>query len=233
MMLRLTVAMAGILACSQAKELAYDSVVPLPETEDSTNEYSLALQFKPQLLVDTGCHPYPAVDADGNTNAGLSLVSLKSCQNPSLGSQIYARASVYEGSYAIMYAWYFPRDRRGAFGHRHAWEHAILWLDSTGGDDATIEAVSAEVDDGEYFTIEDPTEDMVDDETSVKFKYEEDAFSHYVNVTTEAGEFQDLVVWEDMPKAARTALNLNDFGEATVPFNEENFLDNLEGAYPF
>ncbi|ETM39338.1 hypothetical protein L914_14508, partial [Phytophthora nicotianae] len=103
----------------------------------------------------------------------------------------------------------------------------------SGGDDATIEAVSAEVDDGEYFTIEDPTEDMVDDETSVKFKYEEDAFSHYVNVTTEAGEFQDLVVWEDMPKAARTALNLNDFGEATVPFNEENFLDNLEGAYPF
>ncbi|ETI39291.1 hypothetical protein F443_15110 [Phytophthora nicotianae P1569] len=221
MMLRLTVAMAGILACSQAKELAYDSVVPLPETEDSTNEYSLALQFKPQLLVDTGCHPYPVVDADGNTNAGLSLVSLKSCQNPSLGSQIYARASVYEGSYAIMYAWYFPRDRRGAFGHRHAWEHAILWLWGRRCYDRSRVSRSRRC---------------------VKFKYEEDAFSHYVNVTTEAGEFQDLVVWEDMPnlgmsslgpKAARTALNLNDFGEATVPFNEENFLDNLEGAYPF
>ncbi|KAG3110879.1 hypothetical protein PI125_g9612 [Phytophthora idaei] len=131
-----------------------------------------------------------------------------------------------------MYAWYFPRDRKAAFSHRHAWENIIVWLERKGGTKAKISAVSSSIDDGLYFTIVPPTSDMVD-ENSVKIQYREKVFSHCVNVTTVAGDFQDLVMWNDLPSAARIALNLYDFGSATVPFNEDTFLDNLKEAYPW
>ncbi|KAJ8571586.1 hypothetical protein ON010_g5248 [Phytophthora cinnamomi] len=230
--LYIAIAWVGLLSSTQAEELACDSVVPLPETKASTTEYSLALTFKPQLSISSGCHPYPAVDANGNTNAGLSLFSFKGCKGSPLGSQIYGRATAYEDSYAIMYAWYFPRDRKGTFGHRHGWEHAIVWIERTGSDKANISSVSASVSDGKYFTITPPDADMVE-VTSVKFQYKAKTFSHYVNVTTKAGDFQNLVLWDDMPSAARTALNLNDFGSTTVPFKEDTFLDNLKDAYPW
>ncbi|ETK79500.1 hypothetical protein F441_14909 [Phytophthora nicotianae CJ01A1] len=232
-MLRFVVVAASFLASTQAEKLAYNSVVPLPETEGTTNEFSLALRFKPQLHVDSGCHPFPAVDEDGNTNSGLSIYSFKKCDSSALGSQIYGRAKTYKDSYAIMYAWYFPRDRKAAFGHRHAWENVIVWINRKGGvAKAKMTAVSSSIDDGVYFTIIPPTEDMVD-EDSVKIQYRAKTFSHYVNVTTVAGDFQDLVMWNDMPSAARTALNLYDFGSATVPFNDDTFQDNLEEAYPW
>ncbi|POM57782.1 Necrosis inducing-like protein NPP1 type [Phytophthora palmivora] len=223
---------ASLVASAQAEALAYDSVVPLPETEASTIEYSLALKFKPQLNIQSGCHPYPAVDEDGNTNAGLSIFSFKKCDVASLGSQIYGRATTYEDYYAIMYAWYFPRDRKGIVGHRHGWEHAILWLKRMSADTAKLTAVSSSISDNDYFTIIPPTTAMVDG-TSVKFQYRAQTFSHYVNITTAVGDVQDLVMWEDMPAAARTALNLNDFGKATVPFKTDTFLENLKDAYPW
>ncbi|KAK1935446.1 hypothetical protein P3T76_010671 [Phytophthora citrophthora] len=229
--LYLVVVLASLLVSAQAEELAYNSVIPLPETTASTTEYSLGLKFQPQLNIASGCHPYPAVDADGNTNSGLSIFSLKSCVEPSLGSQVYGRATTYEDSYAIMYAWYFPRDRKGVVGHRHAWEHVILWIKRSGATQK-ISAVSASVSDGKYFTVIPPTSAMVDG-TSVKVQYKAKTLSHYVNVTTVAGDFQELVMWEDMPAAARAALNLNDFGSATVPFKTKTFLDNLEDAYPW
>ncbi|GMF43902.1 unnamed protein product [Phytophthora fragariaefolia] len=230
--LRFAIACVGLLTLTQADELAYDSVVPLPETKASSTEYSLALTFKPQLNINCGCQPYPAVDAAGNTNADLSLFSFKSCKGSPLGSQIYGRATAYEDSYAIMYAWYFPRDRKGTFGHRHGWEHVIVWLERQRAGEANISSVSASTSDGKYFTITAPDANMVEG-TSVKVQYKAKTFSHYVNVTTYAGDFRDLVIWEDMPAAARTALNLNDFGSATVPFKEDTFLDNLKDAYPW
>jgi hypothetical protein len=131
-----------------------------------------------------------------------------------------------------MYAWYFPRDRNGLFGSRHAWEHVILWIERTSSTKAKLASVSASVADGKYFTATPPGANMVD-KTSVKFQYKAKTFSHYVNVTTELGDFQDLIMWKDMPAAARTALNLNDFGSAIVPFKEDTFLDNLGDAYPW
>ncbi|KAI9982053.1 hypothetical protein PInf_008126 [Phytophthora infestans] len=232
-MMRLVAIAAGLLASIHAEKLAYNSVVPMPETEATTNELSLALRFKPQLHVDSGCHPYPAVDEDGNINSGLALYSFKKCGPPALGSQTYGRATTYKDSYAIMYSWYFPRELRAAFGHRHSWENIIVWVErKTGGaSKAKMSAVSSSINDGQYFTIIPPTEDMMDDD-SVKIQYRAKAFSHYVNVTTVSGDFQDLVMWNDMPSAARTALDLYDFGKATVPFKEDTFVDNLKMAYP-
>ncbi|KAG2770332.1 hypothetical protein JG687_00010189 [Phytophthora cactorum] len=48
------------------------------------------------------------------------------------------------------------------------------------------------------------------------------------------GEYQDLIVWEQLTDAARVALNdLNNFGKAEVPFNDEYFEDRLAEAWPF
>uniref|UniRef100_H3GAX4 Necrosis inducing-like protein NPP1 type n=1 Tax=Phytophthora ramorum TaxID=164328 RepID=H3GAX4_PHYRM len=231
--LRLVIVAAGLLAFARAEELDFNSVVPFTETKASTAGYSLALTFKPQLKIVSGCHPYPAVDSEGNTNAGIDIFSFKSCEGSSLGSQIYGRATTYEDSYAILYSWYFPRDRKGTFGHRHSWEHIIVWIERTSSTKGALSSVSASTSDGKYFTITPPDTDMVWDKTSVKIQYKAKTFSHYVNVSTESGDFQDLVMWEDMSSAARTALNLNDFGSATVPFKEDTFLDNLKNAYPW
>ncbi|EGZ16324.1 hypothetical protein PHYSODRAFT_508915, partial [Phytophthora sojae] len=182
-----------------------------------------------QLNINSGCHPYPAVDADENTNAGLSLFS---CKGSSLGSQVYGCVTAYEDSYAIMYAWYFPRDRKGTFGHCHGWEHAIVWLERKGAKDANISSVPASISNDKYFSVTPPDTAMVE-ATSVKFQYKAKTFSHYGNVTAEAGDFQHLAMWKDMPAAARAARKLNDFGRATVPFNEGTFLDNLKEAYPW
>ncbi|POM66186.1 Hypothetical protein PHPALM_17993 [Phytophthora palmivora] len=68
--------------------------------------------------------------------------------------------------------------------------------------------------------------------TSLRFEYKvlfgTCLFFGYVD-----GEYQDLVMWEQLTDAARGALNDNDnFGEAEVPFNEDNYEKHLENAWP-
>ncbi|GMF13017.1 unnamed protein product [Phytophthora lilii] len=48
-----------------------------------------------------------------------------------------------------------------------------------------------------------------------------------------AGDFQDLIMWEQLPDAAYTALNSNDFYEDfNPPMNDDNFKMLLERAWP-
>ncbi|KAE8988117.1 hypothetical protein PR002_g21861 [Phytophthora rubi] len=56
-----------------------------------------------------------------------------------------------------------------------------------------------------------------------------------LGLTTERfGEFQDLVMWEQLTEAARGALSEADFGEKVkVPFIDANFKTNLEASRPF
>lgn len=43
--------------------------------------------------------------------------------------QVYARGATYNGKFAIMYAWYMPKDSPSTgLGHRHDWESAVVWL---------------------------------------------------------------------------------------------------------
>ena len=45
--------------------------------------------------------------------------------------QVYSRSDWYNGSWAIMYAWYFPKDNPSpGFGHRHDWESIVVWIDN-------------------------------------------------------------------------------------------------------
>lgn len=43
--------------------------------------------------------------------------------------QVYARGGTYNGRFAIMYAWYMPKDSPSTgLGHRHDWESSVVWL---------------------------------------------------------------------------------------------------------
>lgn len=131
----------------QSLKLGYNKVAPFPEILPTTAENSVALKFKPQLHISSGCYPYPAVDADGNTNAGLGITKVfTACKGSPLGSQVYGRMLEYKGVVGIMYAWYFPRDFMISpvwVGHRHDWEHAIVWLDIL-SEDAELLSVTAQ-----------------------------------------------------------------------------------------
>ncbi|ETN03903.1 hypothetical protein PPTG_15220 [Phytophthora nicotianae INRA-310] len=223
------------LASVPAVKLEYDEVAPFPEVLPTTTESKVALKFKPQLHISNGCHPYPAVDADGNTNAGLGITEvLTSCKGSPLGSQVYGRVTEYEGVVAIMYAWYFPRDYMVSpmwVGHRHDWEHAIVWLDSL-DTSAELLAVTAQHLLG-YKTYKPPRAKHMDG-SSVKLKYTWlIQTQHYLSATTKAGKFQDLAMWSNMTDAAQDALGSTKFFWSQAPMNDAKFQSNIEKAYPF
>ncbi|OWZ11667.1 Necrosis inducing protein NPP1 [Phytophthora megakarya] len=198
------------LASIQAEEIAFDTVTPFPETKPTTTEYAAALKFKPQFTRRDGCLPFPAVDVEGNTNEGLSPVGFywtPICSGYNFfdkPSQVYGRAIEYKGVWAIMYAWYFPRDTARIpfyFGHRHGWENVIVWLDSL-SKNATISAVSVLGTFDKYSTDTPPKKTTIDG-SSLKVEYKSVVGTHhYLKATTSPGRFQDLVMWEDMTEAA-------------------------------
>ncbi|OWZ02220.1 LOW QUALITY PROTEIN: hypothetical protein PHMEG_00026257 [Phytophthora megakarya] len=63
-------------------------------------------------------------------------------------------------------------------------------------------------------------------------------FAHYahpnMDFSTWDGEFQGLIMWEQLTDAAREALsNSKNFGDAKVPFSEEECEKHLDKAWPF
>jgi hypothetical protein len=224
-----------LLVSIRAEKIKYDQVVPFPETAPTTSEAALALKFKPQLHISNGCHPYAAVDADGNTNAGLGVNKLlTSCKGSPRGSQVYGRVTEYSGAVAIMYAWYFPRDLMVSpvwIGHRHDWEHIIVWVDSL-SKNAELLSVTARSLLG-YKVYSPPDADKMDG-NSAKIKYTWLIHSqHYLAATTKAGELQDLVMWENLTEPAREALDNTEYFLSMAPVGTDKFLENVAKAYAF
>lgn len=74
--------------------------------------------------------------------------------------------------------------------------------------------------------------------TSAMINYLEDPYNdgfHTVDTTWQSGgEFQDLIMWEQLTDETRAALNDTDFGEfAKIPFIDANFKVNLQNAWPY
>ncbi|KAE9010490.1 hypothetical protein PR001_g16158 [Phytophthora rubi] len=99
MNLRAVVAAAlAALVGVDAAVIAHDAVVPFPQPTPNTTIQTVAVKFNPQIYINNGCHPYPAVDKDGNTSGGLKPTGSQSagCKGSGYGSQIYGRAVEYE-----------------------------------------------------------------------------------------------------------------------------------------
>ncbi|KAI4593584.1 hypothetical protein LQW54_000601 [Pestalotiopsis sp. IQ-011] len=213
-------------------DIDHDAVVGFPQTVPDTTTGELMLKWQPLLYVVDGCVPFPAVDAEGNTSAGLAPSGDPSGDCDSSTGQIYSRAESYNGAFAIMYSWYWPKDEPSwlesvvGVGHRYDWEDIVVWL-SDDTSDATLLGVAASYH-GDYVTSTDP--DLSGDAPLIKYYTAYDILDHSLGFTDTVGGTQPLIAWDSLPTVAQEALANKDWGDANVPFIDSNFENNLAEA---
>ncbi|KUF77252.1 NPP1 protein [Phytophthora nicotianae] len=72
-----------------------------------------------------------------------------------------------------------------------------------------------------------------DSSTSLRFIYDVNSFVTHLSFSRFDGNYQDLIMWEQLTDAVRVALNgSNKFGRAEVPFSDEHYQDHLHNAWP-
>ncbi|KAJ8544374.1 hypothetical protein ON010_g11894 [Phytophthora cinnamomi] len=232
---------------AQSSSIPHNEVQPFVQPVPVTDSEKAAVKFKPQLKISDGCHPYPAVQANGSVSAGLKWTFIGQsgdCGGSPLGSQIYARSSWYSDVWAIMYAWYFPKGREATggvgLGHRHNWEFVVVWIDNPALDNSTILGVSMSAYLG--YSKRHPPKAKYVDGTSVKVDYYYNLVvgNTALRLTEDAGETQDLISWEQLPDVARSALNSTDWdttlwhmGSVEMPLKDGVFTERLEKSWPF
>ncbi|KAJ5378215.1 npp1 domain-containing protein [Penicillium cataractarum] len=209
--------------------IASDEIVGFAQTVPSGTTGDVYLAYQPDLYVVNGCVPFPAVDADGNTNAGLATTGASDGDCSSSTGQIYVRGATSGDYYGLMYAWYMPKDEPSSgLGHRHDWEGVIVWLSSSTGTTAgNIVAVCPSAHGGwdcstDGYTL-DGTAPLID-------YYSIWPVDHQCGLTSTVGGTQPLIAWESLPTVAQDALDTTDFGDAIVPFIDAHFTTNLENA---
>lgn len=147
--------------------------------------------------------------------------------------QIYTRSSSANGAFAIMYAWYWPKDEPSAlegalgFGHRHDWESIVVWL-SAESTSATVLGVAASAH-GDFNA--EAASDVTFSGNGALIQYASNGIlDHSLGFTTTKGDQQPLVAWESLDSTIQNALADTDWGDANVPFIDANFQNNLVEA---
>ncbi|OWZ01948.1 Necrosis inducing protein NPP1 [Phytophthora megakarya] len=110
----------------------HDQVQPFDQPEPVTISEKAAVKYKPQLFIRDGCASFPAVNAAGEITGGLKgTKNTEDCEKAPLGSQMYGRSTWYQDKWAMMYAWYFPKNFGGYKAKkRHDWASIVLWIDN-------------------------------------------------------------------------------------------------------
>ncbi|KAI9052947.1 hypothetical protein LZ554_003219 [Drepanopeziza brunnea f. sp. 'monogermtubi'] len=200
-----------------------------PESVPSGCMGDLYLAYQPFLKVESGCVPFPAVDADGNTGGGLAPSGSPSGKCGSNPGQVYVRSAEYGGNTVLMYSWYFPKDSPSdGFGHRHDWEGVIVYvksINSTTPENVLAVCPSAH---GAWYCA---TTGFTLSGTSPLIIYDSEwPVNHALALTGAEGGKQPLIAWEKLPPAASSALATADFGAAIVPFKDDTFWKNVHAA---
>jgi len=125
-----------------------------------------------------------------------------------------------------MYSWYMPKDSPSSgLGHRHEWENVVVWL-SSASTSATVLGVAASQH-GDHVKSTSPN--MSGTHPTIGYiSYW--PVNHQMIFTSTVGGSQPLIAWESLPEAARTALTNTNFGDATVPFKDSTFTNQLAKA---
>ncbi|KAJ5110406.1 necrosis inducing protein [Penicillium argentinense] len=214
---------------SRRGTVASDEIVGFDQKVPPGTVGDVYLAYQPHLYVVNGCVPFPAVDENGDTNAGLAPTGSSNGECSSSTGQIYVRGSRSGDYYALLYSWYFPKDEPSSgIGHRHDWEGVIVWLsDSTSTTSDNIVAVCPSAHGGWDCS----TDGYTLDGTSPLIRYYSVwPVDHQCGLTTTVGGTQPLIAWESLPSAAQSALDTTDFGDANVPLNDGNMANNLAKA---
>ncbi|KAG7395914.1 hypothetical protein PHYBOEH_003039 [Phytophthora boehmeriae] len=225
----------------EAAIINHDQVQAFPQPEPVTESEKAAINFKPSIWIRTGCHPYPVVNAAGDVGAGLKGSGKMSgkCKGSGLGSQVYGRAAWHNDLWAIMYSWYFPKDMPYDLfrkGRRHDWVHVVVWIDNPASANPRLIGVSTRTYYEKYLKYTPPAPVSLNGTHARVFYFQSTSTDdfHSVDISDQPGEFQGLIMWEQLTDAARTALTDTAFGEyAPVSFIDANFKANLELAWPY
>ncbi|KAE8966745.1 hypothetical protein PR001_g28304 [Phytophthora rubi] len=188
----------------------HDTVKPFAQPEPTTESEKSAVKYKPQLHISYGCHPYPAVQADGSVSAGLKWAG-------------WADVHLQVQS-----------------GHRHYWSYAIVWTDNPNPDNSTILGVSMSAGVGFRKASPPKSKFVIDGTTVKFDSYRSFWGSKQgVRLTTKSGDTQDLITWEQLTDEARTALSDADFDvnwslkKVVMPLKDDAFTEKLKKAYPW
>ncbi|GMF41014.1 unnamed protein product [Phytophthora lilii] len=240
-------AIAPLAAVQAFDSINHDQVHPFDQPAPTNAVQKAALKYKPQLHISDGCHPYPAVQADDSVSAGLEWSGDDDgdCEKPAWGSQVYSRSDWYDDKYAIMYAWYFPKGKgrqhvhKLRSGHRHEWEFAVVWIDHPSADDSSLLGVSTSIGLGFNYEVPVHPANLVD--SSIKL----DSYTTFwgskqgLRVTTELGDKQDLIQWDQLTHEARESLSETNFDideavmPVVMPLKDGVFQQQLNSSYPF
>ncbi|WP_197517270.1 NPP1 family protein [Microbacterium karelineae] len=215
---------------AQGQVIGHDQIVGFAEVAPTTLDQRLAERFQPFLEVRTGCVPFPVVDAAGNTGGGLAPSGSSSGDCDSSTGQVYTRAGWNGDDYAIMYAWYFPKDSPSSgFGHRHDWEHVLVWVDDPYAADPQIEKISF-FRHGEYSHVDATAANTEGTHPTIAY-FHTWPLNHTIWETENVGGTQPLIGWDDLTDAARDALTTVDLGDANVSIHDAGFASHLERGH--
>ncbi|GMF34797.1 unnamed protein product [Phytophthora lilii] len=233
-------------------DVDYPTFLRSRQPEAVTISEKAALKFKPGLHILDGCASYPAVNAAGETSGGLKGTNGDSgCKVSLLGSQVYGRAGWYQDVWAIMYSWYFPKGFWAGFAsRRHDWASFVVWIDNPAVESPRILGVSLSKSEKKYHTETTIYESafmgyrvlgtrfdrsyIYGSNTSMRVQHStDDDISAVLEFSYADGEYQDLIMWEQMTDAVRAALVDSNFDDFNIPFNEDHFNEHLEKAWPF
>ncbi|KAF4322998.1 hypothetical protein BBO99_00003372 [Phytophthora kernoviae] len=211
---------------AQSNIIGHNLVRPFAQPEPVTISEKAAIKFKPQLKISDGCHPYPAVQKDGAVSGGLKWSGSQDgeCGGSELGSQVYSRSAWVNDVWAIMYAWYFPKGRAATppplllrlFGHRHNWEYAIVWIDNPNNENATVLGLSMSASVGYENQVPPEASYLSDSSVKIDYYYNLLVGNTALRSTEDAGEFQDLIQWDQLSDLGRKALNNTDWDETLL-----------------
>ncbi|GMF09319.1 unnamed protein product [Phytophthora lilii] len=133
----------------ELKWIGHDEVVPFK-------------QLEPVTISEKSCH---------EVQTSNPYLKRSKCKGSGWDSQVYGRSTWYSDVWAIMYSWYFPKDSPSTgLGHRHDWEHVIVWIDNPDVPEPRILAVTPSAHSG--YSAQVPSDADKVDGTSVKVNYE-------------------------------------------------------------
>ncbi|MFI6343961.1 NPP1 family protein [Streptomyces sp. NPDC050560] len=216
-----------------------DVIQPLPQNADGLEQtYSPAYDYD-----GDGCYTTAAISPDGTLNPGLSLGGDVNghCHDQAQldAANTYSREKCNNDWCAVVYASYFEKDQAtlgpAAIGHRHDWEHVVVW---TSGDQVRYVSVSQH----SGYQVADASS-LRFDGTHPKIVYHKDGVSthdfRFANDNDDPPEnatggwfYPPLVGWEGYPDGLRDTLMNADFGDATIKINDARFNSALADSMP-
>ena len=194
----------------------HDSISPLTHGANATLN-----RFLPKLDRNSACYPYTAVDENGNYNSGLADSGGESSQCSSTNNQqVYTRNTrINNNTHAVMYAYYFPKDNGlivPSIGHRHDWEHVIVFIENL-GNEAREEIVGAAYSaHGGVSVTTNPNRDGK--HIYINYDFNGSVTHSFTEGREGSNNNHVLISYNRIPQAAKDTLNNQNFGSAIVPF---------------